>query len=357
MRDLQSLTAARLLAVYAPEQLFSRSLVEAKREYRELARIWHPDCSNHPQCVRIFANISALYKLAIAKLTDGSWHEPVEKIEEETAGRKKFRQDTGAVVAFDFLTARRFELGSMYIGEQAVAFEVEHQFEDLATNGIKKISQLKFPNSEMALEMSNSLPQILEKFRTKDTTVAIIRKTPDQMLLADVLKFYSGRIAQIEHVGWILNCLYNIGCYLQWANLVHGAISSETVFISPLRHAAMLLGGWWYCDRSDARLHALPDRTMQFLPPDILTTRRTDHRIDLELIKSIGRELLGDAVGAGLRLDTDLPEGMVEWLTFPAGDNAIEDYNAWKHGVLPDSFGCPRFVALELTTSELYKEN
>lgn len=357
MRDLQSLTAARLLAVHLPEQLFSQSLVEAKLEYRELARIWHPDCSNDPQCVRIFANISALYKLAITKLTDRTWHEPAEKIEEETAGRKKFRQDSGAIVSFDYLTARRFELGSIYIGEQAVVYEVERQFADLVTNGVRQISQLKFPNAEMAIEMSNSLPQILEKFQTKDTTVVTVRKTPDQMLLADVLKFYSGRIAQIEHIGWILNCLYNIGCYLQWANLVHGAISTETVFISPLRHKAMLLGGWWYASRADAKLHAFPDRTMQFLPPDILVSRRTDHRIDLELIKSIGRELLGDAVGAGLQLNTDLPEGMVEWLTLPASDNAVEDYNAWKYGVLPDTFGSPRFVALELTPSELYKEN
>ncbi|MFX4865105.1 hypothetical protein ABTB62_20195, partial [Acinetobacter baumannii] len=73
-----------------------------------------------------------------------------------------------------------------------------------------------------------------------------IRKTPDQLLLSDVLSFYKTTPFPLAHAGWIINGLLNIACYLEHSRLTHNAISAETVFVSPLRHTVHLLGGWWY---------------------------------------------------------------------------------------------------------------
>lgn len=360
MRDVTTLTATQLLASSTPELIFSRSLVEARREYRDLARRWHPDCTRDAQTDEVFAHVSALYRLALVKINDGTWMEPVEKLDQETPGQKKFRRTTGNITTINYVTSRRFELGSMYIGTNTVTFEVEHAFTDLFRNGCKQMRALKFHDSEMTLEMCNWLPQIVDAFKVHGASganVLVLRKTPDQLLLADILAFHKGRLPQPEHVGWILNCLYNLACYLEWIGIAHNAISPETIFVSPLRHTVMLLGGWWYATAFDDTVEAVPERSLRFIPPDIIDSRCADARSNLELIKSVGRELLGDAVGVKLPLDDELPQNIVDWLSLPSSGCAIEDYDAWKHYVLPEAFGTAKFVAMNLDSTQLYKEN
>lgn len=357
MRNLDLLTAERLLSVKAPESLFSQSIPEAKQEYRVLVRRWHPDCQNLAVAPLVFSHVVSLYSLARRKLLDGSWSEPAEKIEEETPGLKRFRLIDRSIKAVAYTVARPFELGHMFIGDHSVAFEIQDEYADLYLRGLSHMRSIKFKNSEMAVEMSQYLPQVADAYKTGSSSILVVRKTPDQLLLADVLSHFGGKILPIEHVGWILNVLYNLGCYLSWANITHNAISPNSFFISPLRHTGMLLGGWWYAAPIDAQMSALPDYSLRFIPPDILRNKRADSRTDLELIKSIGRSLLGDAVGAQLLLDKSLPRAMVEWLQLPSTGSAAKDYASWKHGVLETSFGSPRFVSLKLEANHLYKED
>ena len=357
MRNLECLKAQQILSVHTAESLFSQSAAEAKREYRSLALRWHPDHSSEEQSQTVFAHIAFLYKDALEKQSSGTWLEPAEKIEEQEIGIKKFRLETGLLRKIEYYSCRKFELGEMFIGEHSVTFEIRNEFTDLFHNGRRQIRNLKFKDEAMAVEMSNYLPQIEEAFRTSNNTnVVRVRKTPDQILLADILSFYAQRLEPVEHVGWILNVLWHIACYLQWAGITHNAISTETIFISPLRHTGMLLGGWWYACTAGSALTALPDRTMNIMPLDILDSRTADHRSDLELIKAIGRELLGDPLGAKILTDTSVPSAMSSWLRMPAEENAISNYKEWKHEVLLQSFGAPYFVPMNLTSKDVYKE-
>lgn len=358
MRNFTSLTADKLRAIDAPELLFTRSLVEAKREYRELARLWHPDCVHKihkSNAEDVFAHIAELYRQAVVKLCDGTWNEPVEKIDQQTPGVKKLRRTNGSVIKVSYQKVRPFELGNMYIAPNAVTFEIEDAHRALFLNGCHQIEALSFANEAMLLEMANSLPQVVERFKTNESSVVVVRKTPDQLLLADVLAHYRGKMKP-THVGWILNCLYNLACYLRWSKRAHNAISPESVFVSPLRHSVMLLGGWWYARPLGSPLTMVPERTFRFLPPEVLATKRTTPRTDLEAIKSIGRELLGDVNGTDLYL-TKLPENLVDWLLNPSSDNALDEYRAWKHEVLAETFGKPRFIEMKLDTANFYKEN
>lgn len=356
MRNFSSLTAARLRAIDAPELLFSRSLNEAKREYRDLARLWHPDCTHDSNADAVFAHIAELYRMAIIKLSDGTWNEPVEKADQETPGVKKLQRTNGSIMKVSYQKVQHFELGTMYIAPNTVAFEIEDVHRDLFLNGCHRIQALSFASGAMALEMANSLPQIVERFKTKQTSVAVLRKTPDQILLADVLAHYRGKM-QVAHVGWILNCLFNLACYLQWSKLTHNGISPNTVFVSPLRHSAMLLGGWWYALPFGSQMTAVTERTLHFIPPHVVASKRADPCTDLELIKSIGRQLLGDMQGKQLKFNHKLPANLVDWLLTPSAGNAVEDYDAWKNEVLRETFGKPRFVQMKLDTTNFYKEN
>jgi hypothetical protein len=356
MRNLDSLTAEKLLSITRPESLFTKSLYEAKQEYRALARRWHPDGAGSPDAHKVFAHVVQLYQQALNKILDGKWVEPGEKAEEERPGTKTFRLMDGSLKTLNYLTERTFELGHMYVADNFVAFEVNHEFSDLFRNGRAQIRCLKYKDDDMAVEMARYLPQVADEFRTADTRVLAIRKTPDQLLLADVLAHYGEGLMQLEHIGWILNVLYNLACYLQWLGVAHNAFSPETVFISPVRHSGMLLGGWWYATEFDERLNALPDRTVKYIPAEIIERRLAAPHTDLELIKAIGREILGDADGTSLCLNENLPFDLVDFLQQPSSGLATQDYAAWKYGALPAVFGTPRFVTMHLDTTALYKE-
>jgi hypothetical protein len=78
----------------------------------------------------------------------------------------------------------------------------------------------------------------------------------------------------------------------------------------------------------------------------------------LELIKAIGRDLIG-ASGTDATVmcgDKTVPEPIQEWLQLPSSGSATTDYATWKNEVLPESFGPPKFVKLNLASAELYKE-
>ncbi len=356
MRNFDGLKARDLLSNHSPELLFSRKSTEAKQEYRALALIWHPDHSKDAEAGAVFGHIASLYREALNKQKDGSWIEPFEKLEAQEPGLKKFRLSSGEIISFEYLSIRSFELGLSYIGEHSVLFELRKEFYDLFCNGKRQMLGLRFENEAMCLEMANCLPQIQFSDTCENSCLLSVRKTPDQLLLADLLKQFPGKIEPIEHVGWILNVLYNIACYLSWSGLSHNAISPETVFVSPLRHSGMLLGGWWYARPRNARLIALPDFSLDFIPEDMIREKTADSRADLELIKAVGRSLLGDAAGASLHFDEEIPESISSFLRLPSTGKAVADYKEWKYNVLEDAFGAPRFVPMNLTSKDLYKE-
>ncbi|HEY9734412.1 MAG TPA: hypothetical protein V6C89_21055 [Drouetiella sp.] len=356
MRPLEQLTAENILSVKLPESLFSRSPGEAKHEYRILARRWHPDHQNEPEAVRVFVHIVELYGLARKKLAAGDWDTSCEKIEDQKPGLHRFRLTDNSVKTCRYRACRTFELGKVYISDNSITYEIDNEFKELFEQGRKRIRMLCFRGDAMALEMSKYLPQIKHEFKTSTSSILVIRKTPDQLLLRDVIKHFNGRVAPISHTGWILNNLLNMACYLDWAGLSHNAITSTTVFISPLRHTAMLLGGWWYATKSEQPLSFLPEEALPSIPPDVLRNKRTDPRVDLELIKTIGRELLGDPSGAHLALDKSLPPDLVHWLQLPSSGNPVEEYKTFKRDILVGAFGSPKFVDMRLDANELYKE-
>lgn len=357
MRNLDKIKGRDLLEIDRAEELFSSSSLEAKHEYRSLAAIWHPDRCKDSSGPLVFQRLVELYKEALEKIESGTWDEPYQKVEEQEKGVKKFICKEGKELkSVEYISTRKFELGRAYIGNNSVTYQIGKEFDDLFNNARKHIRQLVFKDEEMAIEMSKCLPQIMDIFQSKSSLFITLRKTPDQLLLADILAHLSNRIEPIEHLGWILNVVLNISCYLEWSGLTHNAISPETVFISPLRHSGALLGGWWYAREAGALLEALPDRSIQYIPPYILDEKRADHQIDLELIKALGRELLSDAPGHRLRDDGTLPEAIRHWLLRAPQAHARDEYRSWKYEVLEDCFGAPSFVAMNLDSIKLYKE-
>ena len=346
MNPITALSAETLLAIplLEPERLFTGDAQQAKQEFRALAAIWHPDRRPETGTPEVFQHLSRLYDAAAQKLRGGLWNLP---------GQLRVHATDGATYHIYYRKMREFELGRMFLGDRIVAYVVDKAHSDLFQNALQAIERLPCANPQMAAEIQPALPDIIRHIETEDSRVLVVRKTPDLLLLRDILDHFNGRL-DARQVAWILSSLLNLACYLDYARLAHNAIGVDTGFISPPQHRSALFGGWWYAVRQRERMHAAPAATLQYAPGEVITRKCGDIRTDLELIRALGRELLGDISGARLVREKAAPLPMLDWLRLPAPPSAIDDYHTWQHRVLTASFGERRFMKLDLSADDLY---
>jgi hypothetical protein len=342
-------TAAQLLAIppQFPERLFTGEASTAELEYRRLAAQWHPDRCGDPQANAVFAHVRALYEEARNRLAGGTW---------EAHDVRRFTAKNGRRYEFRHVRRHEIDAGEMLIGRTAVGFVLPANNADLMAQAQRVLTRFPYADERMREQVGPALPSLppTGQFETAAARVMVLSKPADMLLLRDVLAHYGGRL-DARHVAWIISGALNLACYLQYAGLVHNAISPDTYFISPRRHVGALLGGWWYACRAGQRLLALPARTVQYAPSDLLVRKVADFRTDLELVRAMGRELLGDVTGLRLTREKAAPEAMIQWLRLPASADAIDEYRVWQRQVLQDSFGARRFVEMAISHSDVYQ--
>ncbi len=238
-----------------------------------------------------------------------------------------------------------FELGEMYINDEDVVFSINHDYSDLFDKAKETIEGFKYSSDRMKNEISKYLPSIAKIFGEAGKRIMVVRKTKDLILAKDALDFYKGKVDP-KGVAWVLSSLYNVACYLAYAKLSHNDISLNTCFISPEYHNIALLGGWWYTVPFGEKMSALPTRTLALIPEDTKTGKAGDKRTDLDLIRALGRELLGKGSKA--------PAPMVDWLESKTSGDGIYDYGLWKDEVLIASFGERKFTPMNLRPDDIY---
>ena len=346
MNDVTALSAEALLAIRPtePERLFTGEEAVAHREFRVLAARWHPDRCPDAGTTGVFQHVNRLYDVAVRKLRGGIW---------QTPGLLVLRATDGATYKIRYRKERAFELGRLFVGREIVAYVIENDHADLFDSALQIIGRLPCADPRMAAEIGRHLPEVVRHFDTAEGRVLVLRKSADQVLLRDLLDRCGGRM-DARHVAWIISSLLNLACYLDFARLAHNAILSNAVFISPQQHSGALLGGWWYTVRQGQPLRAAPAATVQYAPPDAIARKRGDLRTDLELVRAVGRELLGDMTGARLARDKAAPQPMLDWLRLPTSGSPVHDYQTWQRQALKASFGERRFVKLNLSTTDLY---
>src|SRR5262249_36068467 len=101
------------------------------------------------------------------------------------------------------------------------------------------------------------------------------------------------------------------------------------------------------------KIHALPSRTVGLAPADVIRNREADARVDLELIRQTGREMLGKAHGGWLKTDEKIPPAMARWFNGVTSGSAVTDYELWSNALETD-FGAPRFIRLDAEPNKIY---
>lgn len=333
------------IPLHEPERLFSKGdLDSCKAEFQILAKRWHPD--RESGSADVMAHINQLYDNAKEHIAKGVWRTP-NVFEITTTDRHTYRMR--------YHVARPFELGDVYIGSHLVAYYIRKDFEDLATSADHIIHRLRFASDAMRAEVIRYLPSWKGAYETADGRVVVLQKSPDHLPLRDVLTHLGGRLDP-RHVAWVMSRLCNLACYLEWAEIVHGDISIDNYFISPSGHVGSLIGGWWYARYAGTKLVALPRRTMDTISTKVLAAKIADFSIDLEMVRATGRELLGDPAGSRLQTMSDVPRPFANWLRLPPAGTAVATYKDWYDKVVLDSFGPRKFVELNVSAGDIFKE-
>lgn len=330
----------------APEKLFSGDLAKAKREFHALSRRWHPDHNSDAAALHVFQHIARLYAQAQERLRNNTWRGAgVLEVTGKRAGMSYPRQ-------LAYHKVHPFELGEMYVADEFVAFAVRHEYQDLFDNAKRHLAGFRYADATMQSEVGRYLPAVPDYYTTPERLLMVVPKSPELILLADVVEFVGGALT-VQQMAWMQSSLHNLACYLNYAGLVHHDIGPQTYFVAPKLHYGQLLGGWWYAQDKDAKLLALPQRTLSNAPADVIRNKRAEARVDLELIRLTGRELLGDASGARLGANPDVPPLIAQWLNGATSGTAVNDYRLWRT-VLHEVYGKPRFHKFDLDAATVY---
>lgn len=344
--DVNALTANAILKVPAgePERIFTPDLDAIKKDFHILLKKWHQDRCKHPKAKDITIRINELHDAAIKKVMAGIWKVPGLLEVTSTLGKKyqiKYKKD------------RPFELGHMYIGHNILVYEVAKANKDLFQNALRRVQSFRFPDNKRKEEFTLLLPRLKVAFETANACYMVMEKTEDVVLLRDLMEYMGGEIPP-KVMAWVMSTLCNMANYLQWHKMTHNAISLDTFFVSTVHHTGLLLGGWWYAVPEGQRLLAAPARTNALMSSSQRRSKTSERVLDLDSIRLLGREMLGDAEGIKLRKNKKLPKELVGWLCSVSTGDALKDYDQWDK-VLKASFGPRRFHKLEITSRDVYK--
>jgi serine/threonine protein kinase len=342
--NVNALSRDQILAIDQPERLFETAEQVAAR-FKELVKVWHPDVPGTGDG-EVFGHIAALHKTAATKIATGEWHTP---------GLLQIVGTDGVTRKIRYLKDFDCGLGMAYISKKYVTYVISDDYADLFHDATQTLGRLKFPNDKEREQVSPCLPAIKTSFATNDSLVLVVSKPEDTIRLRDLLEHVGGKIDP-KHVAWIVNRLLMLVNFLKFNKITHGDISLDSVFISPGEHRAVLIGGWWYTTALGSRMARVqPARTLVYAPHSILQSKIADVKVDLELARLVGREILGDETGVKLSTDKNIPSAMVEWLRSATSGDAIADYARWPE-VLKTVFGQRRFVPWTINISDIYKE-
>lgn len=338
------LTADAILAMKSAGDLFSEDLTKLKEEYKALSKQWHPDTHSDPAlATKVMTVINRLKTEGESLLRNGSWSKS-NYIDLSALDGRRFK--------VNFLKEFSFELGKGYICRASLIYVVAKEHKSFYDNFLRQVANFKFHDSDMEKEFKKYLPRVKESFETADSLVLIIDKPTDVFSLRDILDHYKGEIPD-RHVAWILSTLYNTACFLHYNKLSHNGITVDNYFICPEHHSGMLLGGWFYTVPQGEKMSGAPTAVFNIMSMKTKTNKLGTYETDMDSIRQLGRELLGDKAGVKLRTSKTVPSAITDWLLGSSSLMPMKEYAAWGE-TLTKGYGARKFVVMDITKEMLY---
>lgn len=338
------MTAEQILKAKCPGDIFPNDLSKCKHLFRELTKKFHPDVYKAKNAEDVFQKINELYDKA------------QQEIEEDTWTKTNFiRLSTikGRRLDITYKYRRVFELGEYLVCNSVIVYVLNKGNDKYADNALKMINSLEFRNGKME-ELKNFFPKIRSEHTLKDgRRCLVIEKSMDMYPLRAIYDYYNEKIYD-KHVAWIINRLSNLACYLQFSNLTHNAINLDNCFISPTKHAVAIYGGWWYSVNEGEKMIGTTTDIFNVMPITSKNSKLSNITTDLEAIKLLGRQLLGESQPRKLMLDKAIPEPLLQFMTDGSDKSAFDEFSKYNK-LLDDAYGKRVFIQMDIKDKDIYK--
>lgn len=332
------MTAEEILSISKCGDLFPYGINNVRNKYKELVKEWHPDSNSDIKAVDVFQKITELYKKALKLLEEGSW---------EKTNYILINKDKGKKILLNYDTTFDFELGKCYVTKTKVVYILDSDKKKYFDNAVFRIKSLKYADKNMEDILKRCMPEIYQTFKTNSGEYGIVfNKTPDVFPLKNILKYFNNKISD-RHVAWILSRLYNISCFLRYNGIIHNGINVDNCFISPQYHSIILIGGWWYTTKEKERMLGTTKDIFSIMPVTSKSSKRSDFLTDLESIKLLGRQLLGEANCRKLVLNNSIPKPFINFLITGSTNDAYKEFEKWDK-TLSNSYGERKFVKMKV---------
>lgn len=332
------MTAEQILSISKCGDLFPYGVDNVKAKYKELVKEWHPDANKNSKAADVFQKITELYNKALKLLEQGTW---------EKTNYVLITKDNGKKIALNYDTVFDFELGTYYVTKTKIVYVLGKDKKKYFDNAITRIKSLKYADKKMEDTLSICMPKIYQTFQSNNGEYAIVLdKTEDVYPLKSVFEYFGNKI-QDRHVAWIISRLCNLTCFLKYNGIVHNGININNVFVSPQYHSILLLGGWWYTTKENDKMIGTTKDIFSIMSVTAKGSKKSSYLTDLESVKLLGRQLLGESNCRKLALDTTIPKAFTNFLISGSGDDAYKEFNKWDKA-LNDSYGARRFVKMEV---------
>lgn len=330
--------AKEILAITKCGDLFPYGEEQVKVKYKELAKEWHPDINLDSEASAVFAKITELYQRALELLAQKQW--------EKTNFLFLLKED-GKKVALNYDTCFDFELGTCYVTKTKVVYVFDRGKEKYYQNAIRRVRGFLFADRKMEQVFRKSLPELYQNFKTKQGEYVIVFcKAEGVYPLKSVIAYFDGKMED-RHAAWVISRLYNLACYLKYSGLVHNGITIKNCFLSPEDHSILLLGGWWYATREGEEMLGTTKDIFSVMSVAAKSSKKSSSLTDLESIKLLGRQLLGEGNCRKLALEDSLPKPFVEFLICGSGADSYKEFAKWDRALL-DAYGKRTFIPMKL---------
>lgn len=318
-----------LIHAKSPEDLYQFGDKQSlTKQFRQLSSIHHPDKGGE---VANFQIVKRLYDEAVTKVTGGY---PWDNSKHVTW------QGSIAKMRLNYTLKCRNELGMEYICDTRVLYSMADGDADLIGNATRMLKMAHGnlgPNEKLKHVNSLIVPGIADYAASEKHPNILIGKKSNEVPLRAVLDTY-GAIPEV-HIVWMIGRMMHLLCYLEWAGIVHGNISTSALYVNLANHSLHLYGGWWYSALKDEKFKALPARTMKY----IAAPYKAEIRLDWALARQTIVELLGHQSPTELRMHKGLRPELISFLVNPwSAKSALALYEQWDK--VRESYGPRKFV-------------
>lgn len=332
------MTAEQILSVSKCGDLFPNNIDATKTKYKELVKEWHPDSNKNPKAQEVFQKITELYNAALELFKQGTW---------EKTNYILISKKDGKRIALNYDTVFDFELGTCYVTKTKIVYVLGSDKKKYFDNALVRIKSLKYADKRMEETLKRCMPKIYQTFQTNnDEYIIVLDKTADVYPLKNVFEYFDDKIVD-RHVAWITSRLCNLTCFLKYNGIVHNGININNCFVSPEHHSILLLGGWWYTTKENEKMIGTTKDIFSVMSVTAKGNKKSSYLTDLESVKLLGRQLLGETNCRKLSLDSTIPKAFINFLVSGSGDDAYKEYAKWDKA-LTDSYGARKFIKMEV---------